>query len=146
MNSKDNGYIESRSAVEEYITRLRYALDNGASLQLVRSRHSDEVKDYRHTNKFTLSDLFPNEDPAVALRRELGLLEVGNYIRTLPDTRYRHLPELREFGKAYNGKDVYIKIRVELISSGGGKSVMVLSFHYAEYKFDNDEFPYRENN
>ena len=38
--------------------------------------------------------------------------------------------------------DVYIKVRVELISGDGGKHVFVMSFHFAVYPFDDKTFPY----
>lgn len=39
---------------------------------------------------------------------------------------------MREFGKVYDGKgDVYIKVRVELLSEYGNHTTFVMSFHYA---------------
>ena len=40
-------------------------------------------------------------------------------------------------------RNVYIKIRVDLIGVYGGMNVLVLSFHYAEYPFNEDDYPYR---
>ena len=53
---------------------------------------------------------------------------------------------MRVFGKEYEGfKDVYIKIRVELLSTNafGETTTFVMSFHFAERKFEESEFPYR---
>lgn len=52
---------------------------------------------------------------------------------------------MRVFGKNYNGKDVYIKIRVELLKStsyGLGDFIFVMSFHYSTIDFKNIVFPY----
>ena len=52
---------------------------------------------------------------------------------------------MREFGKIYAGKgDVYIKIRVELLSGFGNHTTFVMSFHYAEIPFTSAMFPYRK--
>ena len=56
--------------------------------------------------------------------------------------------ELRVFGKEYDEEDVYIKIRIELInmiSSSGDNYILVLSFHFAEKNFTDDDFPYKES-
>ena len=140
--TSNNGRIESEQDVRNYIKKLRYALECNASIHMVPNRFVDKDKGIKYTNRYTLADLFPKEDPVSALRRELGTLEVENYIRTLKDNRYPHLSELREFGKRYNGSDVYIKLRVELIGKYGGQDILVLSFHYAEYGFDDSTFPY----
>ena len=54
---------------------------------------------------------------------------------------------MRVFGKKYSGKDVYIKIRVELLNArgmGGDNYIFVMSFHFAEEAFIASDFPYRE--
>lgn len=99
----------------------------------------------RYTNKFTVADLFPNENPVVALKRELKTLTVEEYMQTVKDTRFPNRSEMREFGKIYAGKgDVYIKIRVELLSGFGNHTTFVMSFHYAEIPFTSAMFPYRK--
>lgn len=53
---------------------------------------------------------------------------------------------MRVFGKQYEEKDVYIKIRVELVSAAhasGNNYVFVMSFHFAEMDFKELDFPYR---
>lgn len=109
-------------------------------------RKVDTDRNIRFTNKFTISDLFPNEDLNVALRRELKSLTAADYMRTVKDIRFPKRSEMREFGKVYNGKDdVYIKIRVELLSTDGfgTHTTFLMSFHYAEIPFGEDTFPYR---
>ena len=143
MIKDKNERIESREEVASYIQKLKFALKNGASVYYVPDRNVDRSRDDKYTNRYTINDLFPSENPVVALKRELASLEVGNYISTVKDTRYPEASELRQFGKQYNSKDVYIKIRVELISADGNMTVLVLSFHYAQYPFGDDSFPYK---
>lgn len=139
----ENERIESVEEVKAYIQKLNYALDNGAVISVQINRRVDNNRDYRYTNEYTISDLFPDESPAEAMKRELRGLTVRDYRKTLKDTKHRELDEFREFGKKYDGKDVYIKIRVELVNAFGNNSVFVMSFHYAEYKLNEESFPYR---
>ena len=91
--------------------------------------------------------MFPDEIPTKALRRELKNLKVTNYIQTVKDRRFPHLSEMRVFGKTYSKKDVYIKIRVNLLSfqkAAGGSFVLVMSFHFAQWDFTEEDFPYRK--
>lgn len=99
----------------------------------------------RFTNRFTVADLFPDEDPVSALRRELGQLTAEEYVRTVKDLRFPARSEMREFGRVYSGKgEVYIKIRVELLGDDGTHSMFVMSFHYAETPFAEEMLPYKE--
>ena len=108
-------------------------------------RKVDENRDERYTNRFTIADLFPNENPTNVLRRELQTLTVEEYMQTLKDSRFPNRSEMRQFGKIYAGKgDVYIKIRVELLTESGSHTTFVMSFHYAEKPFTPDMFPYRK--
>ena len=138
--------IESKSDVQAYIQNLNYALDHGARINFQVEREVDRHKPSRFTNKFTMADLFPNENPVDVLRREIKTLTVGEYIKTVKDIRFPNRSEMREFGKVYNNtSEVYIKIRVELLSLYGGHTTFVMSFHYAQIAFDRTTFPYRDN-
>lgn len=139
--------IESELEVKTYLDRLNYALDNGASIQVQIERKVDDNRNIKYTNKYTLANLFPNENPADALRRELRTLTVSDYLRTVKDTRFPARSEMREFGKVYNGTDeVYIKIRVELLDPvhTWKKTAFVMSFHFAEKLFEQELFPYKK--
>ena len=137
--------IESRLEVTSYLQDLKYVLDHGAKLTFQEDRKVDENREERFTNRFTVADLFPNEDPVTALKRELKTLTVEEYMRTVKDLRFKNRSEMREFGKVYNGHgDVYIKIRVELLSAYGNHTAFVMSFHYAEIPFADDMFPYKK--
>ena len=105
----------------------------------------DKNRDVKYTNQFTVADLFPNENPVDALKRELQTLTIEEYMQTVKDLRFPKKSEMREFGKVYNGKgDVYIKIRVELLSEYGNHTTFVMSFHYAEIPFTPEMFPYKK--
>lgn len=144
--SESNTRIESKLEIQCYLQNLRYALDNGAKLNIQIDRRVDQNRNIRYTNRFTLSDLFPDEDPSIALKQELKQLTVENYIQTVKDNRFEKKSEMREFGKYYCDKgDVYIKIRAELLADNGNHFVFVMSFHYAERPFTDATFPYRNN-
>ena len=137
--------IESELEVRAYLQNLFYALDHGAKLSFQVERQIDQKRDRRYTNKYTISDLFPDENPVDAIKHELKQLTIENYIQTVSDIRFKNRSEMREFGRNYSGKgDVYIKIRVELLSDYGNHSVFVMSFHYAEKQFVPEMFPYRK--
>ncbi|MDD5604138.1 MAG: hypothetical protein PHG48_08730 [Eubacteriales bacterium] len=143
--------IESRFDVRTYIDRLKYLLqkgDNNVRIIFQRDRKIDDTRNIKHTNRYTIMALFPNEDEVEALKRELLTIDVDDYIETVRDKRYPDRSEMRVFGKKYIEKDVYIKIRVELLSniasSAGYDYLYVMSFHFAEESFVKTNFPYRQ--
>ena len=137
--------IESELDVRAYLQNLKYALDHGAKITFQEERLVDQRRDQRYTNRFTVADLFPDENPVVALKRELQKLTVEEYMQTVKDLRFPKRSEMREFGKVYDGKgNVYIKIRVELLSEYGNHTTFVMSFHYATIPFTSEMFPYRK--
>ena len=137
--------IESEIEVHAYLQDLRHALNHGAQVSFQAERQVDQNRNVRYTNRFTVADLFPNENPVDALKRELQTLTIEEYLQTVKDLRFPKKSEMREFGKVYNGKgDVYIKIRVELLSEYGNHTTFVMSFHYAEIPFSPEMFPYKK--
>ena len=137
--------IESELEVRSYLQDLRYALEHGAKVTFQAERQIDQGRDIRYTNRFTVADLFPDENPVNALKRELQKLTVEEYMQTVKDLRFPNRSEMREFGKVYDGKgDVYIKIRVDLLSEYGNHTTFVMSFHYATIPFTPEMFPYRK--
>ena len=141
--------VESKLEVTTYLDRLKYALQSGrARINFQKKRIVDENRDEKYTNKYTILKLFPDEDEVEVLKRELAFLRYQDYIETVRDTRYPDRTEMRVFGKKYFSEDVYIKIRVELISvtgASGDNYIFVMSFHFAEEKFIESDFPYRKN-
>ena len=82
-NSNEAKRIETRSEVDTYLDQLKYSLTNSkAKLQFQKERQTDTQRDERFTNRYTVGDLFPDEDPVDALKRELLTLRAENYIET----------------------------------------------------------------
>lgn len=137
--------IESKTEVISYISKLRYAIKSGAKIIFQIERNVDNNRDEKYTNAYTVAKLFPDEDPTQALKRELLTLSVKEYIHTVKDTRFPNRSEMRVFGKTYEtDEDVYIKIRVELMNpdNANNHTTFVMSFHFAEKPFKNEDFPY----
>ena len=144
LEKKEEVKIETKEAVETYIAKLKYVLKSGATINFQEERQVDKDKPIQYTNKYTIRDLFPDENPIDALRRELATLSVEEYLRTVKDIRYPSKSEMREFGKVYPGnKEVYIKIRVEVLGVGQ-VPLFVMSFHYAMKPFSQEVFPYKD--
>lgn len=149
MKSKlEERRIEKKFDIQTYIDRLVYALEKKSTkINFLKERQVDKKKNKRFTNRYTIEKLFPDEDEIKILKQELALLTVEEYIETLKDTRYPNKSEMRVFGRKYFNEDVYIKIRVELISTihaDGNNFILVMSFHYAEKAFKDLDFPYRK--
>ena len=137
--------IETELEVKAYIQDLKYALNNGATIDFQVKRLVDQNRDEKYTNQYTVNKLFPDENPVDALKRELLTLSVEDYMQTVKDTRFPKRSEMREFGKVYNGtEDVYIKIRVELLGLYGNTTTFVMSFHFAQEAFTPEMFPYKK--
>ena len=147
MNTVDNSWKETLLEVNTFLDKLRYALEHGAKINIQMDRSADMNRsDYRCTTRYTIMNLFPNQKPSDAVKEEMKKLTEKNYLRTLKDDRYPERGELREFGMIYSSnRHVYIKIRADLTSlyRDGNHIVFILSFHYAEYKFKKEDFPYR---
>ena len=149
---KDKGEtkrIESRMEIQTYLDRLKYAIESGSvTLRFQKQRQVDKDRDEKHTNRYTVAKLFPDEDEVDALKRELIKLTIEEYIETVRDVRFPNNTEMRVFGKQYLNEDVYIKIRVELASAAhasGNNFILVMSFHFSERDFNESNFPYRRN-
>lgn len=109
MPEKSTERIESEFEIRTYIQKLQYALEHGAQINFQIHRRIDDLRNEKYTNQYTVNQLFPDEDPVTALKRELRLLTVEEYMRTVKDLRFPNRSEMREFGRVYNGKDeVYI--------------------------------------
>ncbi len=144
----ENRRIESRLEIQTYIDGLRYALENESTkISFQKNRQIDKKRNKKFTNRYTIERLFPDDDEVEALKRELALLTIEEYVETLKDIRYPNKSEMRIFGRKYFDEDVYIKIRVELISTthaSGDSFIFVMSFHYAEEAFSDSDFPYKK--
>lgn len=105
MADETKARIEGELEVKAYIQDLKFALNNGAKIDFQVKRRVDDNRDEKFTNQYTVSALFPDENPVEALKRELLALTAEDYIRTVKDLRFPKRSEMREFGKVYNGKD-----------------------------------------
>lgn len=137
---------EQKLEVATYISKLVYALnDKNTKITFQEARQVDKVRPMQYTNTYTVEQLFPNEDPIVAIKRELKTLKVEEYIETVKDIRFPKRSEMRVFGRKYEEKEVYIKVRVELIQvsvNGVDNSIFVMSFHFSTVEFKTIVFPY----
>ena len=146
MAEETKARIESELEVNAYIQNLKFALNNGARIDFQSKRIVDEKRDEKYTNQYTVNKLFPDENPEDALKRELLMITVEDYMQTVKDIRFPKRSEMREFGKVYNGtENVYIKIRVELLGLYGNTTTFVMSFHFAEKAFTAEMFPYKKS-
>ncbi len=139
--------IETEAEVNVYISKIQYAINNGASISFQEKRKVDDDRDERYSNRYAVRSLFPDENPIDVLKRELSTLTAENYLRTVKDTRYFKRSEMREFGKTYHGtEEIYIKIRVEILDpkGGWGHTIFVMSFHYSTIPFSQEIFPYKK--
>ena len=80
--------IEDEIEVKAYIDDLKYALKRGAKIEFQARRLVDEKREEKYTNQYTISKLFPNENPVDALKKELLTLSVEEYIQTVKDLRF----------------------------------------------------------
>ena len=148
MKTNSSIWTEALLEVTTFLSKLKYALEHEALIVIQMNRTADlNRSDYRCTNRYTLAKLFPDEDPKIVLRRELKKLTEENYLRTLQDEHFPERGELREFGMIYDTeKHVYLKIRAKLTSDQmtGSHIVFVLSFHFAEHLFKDEDFPYKK--
>ena len=146
--SEEVSRVETVEEISAFLDRLLYALEEGATIRFQEDRRVDQQRDIQYTNKFTVAELFPNEDPVKALRNELKKLTIKEYMETVKDKRFPQRSEMRVFGRAYKvkrcTKNVYVKVRAELVNSEKGSFVFVMSFHYAENPFSDNGFPYKD--
>ena len=106
---------ETELEINAFISNVKYCIESGDCKISVKSeKKSEQNKDIEFTNKYTLGQLFPDENPADSMKRELIKLTKRNYIETLEDLDFPNRSKLRVFGKRYDA-DVYIKFRAELI-------------------------------
>lgn len=139
--------VETKAEVETFLAQLNYQISKGVRLNLIEDRMVDKEREPKYTNRFTVAELFPDEEPCKALKRELLLVRTDHYLQTLTDNKYPQKKEWREFGKVYPvDKEIYMKFRVVLL--GAEKAyyddlVLVMSFHHSTVAFKNRIFPYK---
>ena len=133
--------VYTKDEVETYLVRSKYAIEDKHSRFIIQElREVDKNRNIRYTNQYTVSQLFPDDNPVDVLKKEIASLTVRNYMHSLKDTRFKNRSDFYVFAKKYD-EYVYIKIRVELISQTGAY-IYVMSFHYSDKLIDDSCFPY----
>ena len=102
-------------------------------------RQIDLERSIQFSNSYTVAELFPDESPKYALKRELGNLKVTEYMETVKDIRFSKRADLWIFGKKFNSKDTYIKFRVEIVERN---NIFIMSFHFSTRPFLKGDFPF----
>ena len=139
-SGEDKKTTKPEEEVTTYLEKLKYALDQDNTIITIQEvRQVDSERPLENTNKYTLAQLFPDESPKEAVRRELRTLKANEYMETVKDLRHPKLSGFWVFGRQYNDRDVYIKIRVEIVQRN---SIFVMSFHFSTRKFVDNDFPY----
>jgi len=59
--------IETKAEVLSYLQNLRYALEHNAKTTFQIERFVDRQRNQRYTNRYTVADLFPNENPVTVV-------------------------------------------------------------------------------
>lgn len=70
------------------MNKLKFALCNNAKILFQEIRYIDKNRNIRYTNKYTISELFSNENPIKVLERKLTTLTVKDYIETVKDLKF----------------------------------------------------------
>ena len=105
MVEDTNTRIESELEVKSYIQNLKYALQNGASIEFQAKRLVDEKRKEEYTNQYTVNKLFPDENPIEALKREV--LESDPYYRQKYETQdLQNNPEMQQKLGVYDRRDI----------------------------------------
>lgn len=146
MKATEGKFQESKLEISTCLDQLHYLIkSNQASISFEKNRPADNKKEAKFTNRYTLGVLFPDESEAVVLKRELLTLRVEEYIESIRDFNFPKLAPMRVFCKQYSNCDVYIKFRIEIMSKelGGSGRIIVISFHFAEWKYKCTDYPFR---
>lgn len=117
-------HIKEKEYVENFLEELREILTNKKS-------KLDIIQTVKNTE--TLLELNYNSED---IKKELLNLKIQEYVESVLDTKDG--TTLNVFSKIIKSQQVYIKIKIR---SKENKTVLCLSFHFAEYKID--YFPYK---
>lgn len=94
VKENDKKTTKPEEEVTTYLEKLKYALDQDNTIITIQKvRQVDNERLLEHTNKYTLAQLFPDESPKEAVRRELRTLKADEYMETVKDLRYPNLSE-----------------------------------------------------
>ncbi len=126
------GYQATKGNIEIFLKELKNILEIPISKLNIIPR---EDKPEEYSTEYCLRDLeFEIED----VKEELKKLKLSEYVECCPDERNVKSNDYYVFSKMYHQKQVYIKLKIQ---SYDKKSILCMSFHYAEYEIT--KFPYR---
>ncbi len=118
------GYIESKGAVQIFLTDLKNILLNPKLNFRLQSR---ENKEYEYTTDYCLETLNYN---IIDVIKELSTLKITHYVETCEDLRNKKSNRFYVFKKTIQKREIYIKVKIE---SYDNKNILCMSFHFAEY-------------
>lgn len=94
-----------------------------------------EDKEERYTTLYCQTELgFDDTD----IKETLKNLKAKDYVETYADKRLKKTAPFNVFAKKINGKQVYIKVKIQSYSN---KAILCMSFHFSEFEIT--RFPYR---
>lgn len=129
VKSKKNEVIEFLTDLQNTLVDKDFNIDKDFTIIKTKKISGKE----QFSTPYTMLDL---EYDAYDIVEKLKELTVGEYSETLIDIDDNNPPLLFVFGKAINGKLVYIKLKLKDYKR---RHVLCVSFHYAE---NNMIFPY----
>lgn len=121
----ENAYIDTRSNVEQHLQELRTLIVQKDCQLDILPRKRDEKEDDFYTTENTLLELGYHSEE---VRRELGTLEVSDYLESMKDDKHTDNQDFRVFGKEIQGYQVYIKEKIR-----ASKKIFCVSFHFARF-------------
>lgn len=87
--STDLKRVETKLEIQTYLDRIVYAIQsNTVVISFQKDRNVDKHRPTKHTNRYTMGNLFVNEDEVAVLKRELLCLSIEEYIETVKDIRF----------------------------------------------------------
>ena len=126
------GYTTTKGDIQIFLKELKEILENPKSKLNIIPRRDKAIE---FSTDYCLRDLgFTDKD----IKEELKKLKISEYVECCRDERNIKSRNYYIFCKEYNKRQVYIKIKIQ---SYDNKTILCMSFHYAEYKIT--KFPFK---
>lgn len=119
-----DGYIESKGAVQVFLNDLKIVLNDPKSDLTIEPRE-DKEEEYR-TDYCLTTLMYDKKD----VEEELKNLKLKDYVETCDDDKNKKSNRFYVFGIKRENREIYVKVKIE---SYDNKTVLCLSFHFAEY-------------
>lgn len=132
--------IESQQDVNSFLKDTKEYLNNKAHLycEVLNCSKDQDFKEVK--NAYSLSSIFPDDNPIRALKRHLKGLKQESYICTIKDMHFLKKSEIRVFCLALQKKNFYLQIRNEKILNN---HTIYISLKFSNSEFEKNIFPYR---